>query len=326
MAFTPPPTAPQRGDRATFSSRVDAFLTWMVSLVGQLNQFLAQLTSLAVGGSDKVVYAFATATTAADPGAGFVRFNNATQNLSTELYVSNTTGGVDWTALFNSLQASTSTIRATLRITKLNDPSIFMLFSVTNLLATSGYRTLQVSVLNSSSASPFAANDTVAFQFQRTGDKGDAGTAAYPTLRVVDQRTAGTGGGDSVSGTNNRVLNATRTNTITGASLTSSQITLPAGKYKVAGSVPAYNASQHQAFLTRVSDGAPLILGTTEQASNASPFSQTRSIIAGEVTLAAQTVVNVTHYILAATTLGLGTNLNSGQPNIFTEILFEKVG
>ncbi|MBP6708793.1 MAG: hypothetical protein KA223_06505, partial [Candidatus Accumulibacter sp.] len=55
--ITPAPTAPQRGDRNTFSARVDAFLTW---LVGAVTQFGA----VAENAYDNAVEATDAATTA----------------------------------------------------------------------------------------------------------------------------------------------------------------------------------------------------------------------------------------------------------------------
>jgi hypothetical protein len=76
MAQTPPPAidpapapAPQRGDRATFSDRVDAFVTWLITAV-------TQFYALGVNVYNNAVDAFNSATTAkaqADAGARLAR-------------------------------------------------------------------------------------------------------------------------------------------------------------------------------------------------------------------------------------------------------------
>ncbi|MBZ2208467.1 hypothetical protein [Massilia soli] len=55
--ITPPPDGPQRGDRATFAGRVDAFITWLIAAV-------AQFGALATNVYANAVDAFASATAA----------------------------------------------------------------------------------------------------------------------------------------------------------------------------------------------------------------------------------------------------------------------
>ena len=65
-------------------------------------------------------------------------------------------------------------------------------------------------------------------------------------LHIQDQKPQGTNGGTFTSGAwRTRDLNTVLTNTITGASLADNQITLPAGKYYVEASAPAYQTFAH---------------------------------------------------------------------------------
>lgn len=71
MATTPPPltpfggAAPQRGDKATFSSRVDAFVTWLIAVV---TQFIALAANVYANAQEAFVSA-GTATSAAATAA-----------------------------------------------------------------------------------------------------------------------------------------------------------------------------------------------------------------------------------------------------------------
>jgi hypothetical protein len=45
--LTPAPDAPQRSDPSTFASRADAFLTWWVNVIAELNAFVTWVKSIA---------------------------------------------------------------------------------------------------------------------------------------------------------------------------------------------------------------------------------------------------------------------------------------
>lgn len=45
--LTPAPAAPQRSDPSTFASRADAFLTWWVDVIAELNAFVIWVQSIA---------------------------------------------------------------------------------------------------------------------------------------------------------------------------------------------------------------------------------------------------------------------------------------
>lgn len=71
MAVTPPPTltpaptpAPQRGDRATFSVRVDAFITWLTTAVGQFAAVAVNVYNNAVDAYNNAMVASAQASSA----------------------------------------------------------------------------------------------------------------------------------------------------------------------------------------------------------------------------------------------------------------------
>lgn len=201
MAFTSPPPAPQRGDRTTFSSRVDAFLLWLVALIPQLNTFLSSITTLAAGGANAFAYAFDTATGDADPGDGKLRLNNATQNAATVMRIDATAGnGGSVVAFLTALQTGTSNVKASVRLQRVGDITTYLLFDITAVTAAAGYLNLTLTPRASTAAAPFAANDTVMVFFDPKGDRGDGGNtptqaeiiAAVGTLPISSGGTGST--------------------------------------------------------------------------------------------------------------------------------------
>lgn len=183
-AFIPPPPAPQRGDRATFSQRVDAFLTWLVALIPQLNSFVAGLSARDSGGANTFVYAFDTATADADPGPGKLRLGSATQNTSTIMRIDEADGGgVDITSVLTALGAVTSNTKGSIRLQKNTDPAAWLLLDVTAVATPAGYRNLTCIPRASSSANPFVNGDVVQVFIDRNGDKGDGG--GTPTQQQI---------------------------------------------------------------------------------------------------------------------------------------------
>lgn len=127
----------------------------------------------AAGGATVFQYTFDTATADADPGAGKLRLNSATQNASTVIRADLADRfATDMTALLDSLTASTSTVKGQFRLTKLVDLTHWITFNMTAGAAPAGYRNFTVTVTASSHTNPFANGDDVALAWTRTGDKG----------------------------------------------------------------------------------------------------------------------------------------------------------
>jgi hypothetical protein len=327
--LTPPPAAPQRGDSTTFSSRVDAFITWLITFVSQMLALVSSLNTLAAGGAYSIPYVVDLSSTAdGDPTAGLLRFNSATQNAATTIYLDLLgSDGIDYTSIIDTFDASTNPVKGSIRLVKMGDPTKFLTFSVTARTTATGYRKLTLVNTGGSSASPFAAGDGVVLHFTRAGDKGDPGTLTQ-VLWVRDEKVSGSAAGDSVAGaTVQRTLNTIKRNTITGASLSSNQVTLPAGTYRISFTAPAYCAGAHKAWLYNVTDGAVLLAGTSDYSGGAgSASASSRSgAINCEIVLAASKVLEVRHYTFATSSPGLGFASSSGQAEVYTELFVEKV-
>lgn len=116
-----------------------------------------------------------TATSDADPGSGKLRFDNASQNSATTLYVDDAdVNGLDITTLVATLDDSTATVKGQISLTKVGDATKRLIFNMTALADASGYTKLTVSNIASSATSPFVEGDTVLFGFTRTGDSGSS--------------------------------------------------------------------------------------------------------------------------------------------------------
>jgi hypothetical protein len=117
-------------------------------------------------------------------------------------------------------------------------------------------------------------------------------------LHVRDEKASGTDGGSSSSGVNVRVLNTVVENTITGASLASNLITLPAGTYRIRASAPALLSGKTRAVLYNNTDSSVILLGTNENSDNALTGGVvSQSVISGKFILAAQKAVKINHFI-----------------------------
>lgn len=128
-------------------------------------------------GGNSQEYKYSTTVTDADPGSGFIRFNNATFGSITQLFVDdNNNGGADVQAWVDSLDDSSSSVRGLIRVFLESNQAIFRLFNVTGANTDpGGYTKIAVAPLLSTGA--LANNDVVVVSFQRTGDKGDTGSA-----------------------------------------------------------------------------------------------------------------------------------------------------
>lgn len=144
-----------------------------------------------------------------------------------------------------------------------------------------------------------------------------AAYALKQSIYVTEEQATGVSTGNNLNGLNIRALNTVRSNTVTGASLASSQITLPSGTYRINGSSPFFNGDQHRVYFYNVTDAAIVSLGTSENAGSA--FT-TRSIVRGKFTIASTKVFELRHWMPVAQTRGLGDPVNDGQPEVYAEI------
>jgi hypothetical protein len=318
------PAAPDpAGDSpSVFSTKAAAMVVALKNMVVQLRAAIASFNIALAGSANKIPYTIDLGTTMADPGAGFLRLNAATQNAATAIAL-DVIGGdaIDYTGLLASFALAANPVLGTLRIEKQGDASKFLVFSLTAMTTPTGYRQLTVACIGYSSASPFAQGDPVVLSFSRAGNQGAAGSLTQ-VLWVSDEKASGTPGGDGAPGTYVvRTLNTIKKNSISGASLASNQITLPAGTYRAkASAIAAVNA--HRLYLYNVTDNVTVALGSTQ----ASGSGNTASVIVeSEFVLAAAKVFELRHWISTnITSTGLGSMSSSGMAEVYAQVFIEK--
>lgn len=147
-----------------------------------------------------------------------------------------------------------------------------------------------------------------------------------PHVIVEDRKSAGTDGQalGSTSGTwYKRDLTTLVRNTI-GATLASSQVTLPAGTYYITWRAPAYKTREHKTRLYNASTSATVAYGSAEY-SHTDMAVSTNSIGGAVVTLSATQALQIDHYAYAVTLYGpLGKATGSGT-EVYTHIEIWKV-
>jgi hypothetical protein len=128
-------------------------------------------------------YTFSTTTTDSDPGSGIVRFNNATQNAATEIYIDDEDNdGTNVSGVIALLAGGNnpSSVLGYVTIRKEFAPENFITMKITTLTSASGYTKLVGTVEASSGATPFSDADNLYFSIDVSGDKGDPGDISGP--------------------------------------------------------------------------------------------------------------------------------------------------
>lgn len=177
-------------------------------------------------------------------------------------------------------------------------------------------------------ASSVAAGDL--FEIENTAGNSRKVTAAQVAafnLGAIHcyEEAAGAGGGSTASTWVTRNLTTAASNSITGASLASNEITLPAGTYEIIGSAPAFGAQANKVRLYDVTGAASVVEGETVWGNNTTM--ERRVGIRGRFTLAVQSNVRIEMYSSASVaTNGFGVDAGFvGVDNHFTDVLIRRV-
>lgn len=145
-------------------------------------------------------------------------------------------------------------------------------------------------------------------------------------LHVRDEKSSGTAGGTFTAGAwQTRVLNTVLTNTITGASLGSNQITLPAGAYRVVAFAIATTVDHHSLRVQNITDAATTIQGTMQRSWTNSADSNLAQLM-GYFVLASSKTFELQHRCTSSrSTDGFGSAGGFG-PEIYADVFITKVG
>lgn len=145
-------------------------------------------------------------------------------------------------------------------------------------------------------------------------------------LHVRDEKSANTSGGTSVGGWQVRALNTVKTNEISGASLASNKITLPAGEYIVEASAPCHRGNNHRISLYNETKAKHIITGVNARQAGSFIFGSNDSYLDSQFILHDTADLELWHNInTAITTFGLGVDSNDGSQEVYSEVLIRKI-
>jgi hypothetical protein len=173
------------------------------------------------------------------------------------------------------------------------------------------------------------ANDTilVADSSTATGLKWAAvAGSALQIFSAHDSKSSGTDAGTFTSGGwRTRTINTELQNTITSASLSSNQITLPAGTFYLDASAPAFQTSSNNLRWYNITDSAQVAVGTNSYALYTNDVMMNASLRC-TFTIAATKVFELQHYgAVTKNTSGFGVGGGLGYNEIYAQISIIKV-
>lgn len=148
-----------------------------------------------------------------------------------------------------------------------------------------------------------------------------ASTFENQFLHIQDQKSTNTPGGTFTLGAERtRDLNTVLTNEITGASLASDQITLPAGTYYIEASAPAFAVNKHRIKVRDITGAADLIIGTSTR-SEAGSGVVSESNAHGRFIILVSSLVEIQHRGASTrATDGFGEEVNVGPHEVYTDV------
>lgn len=146
-----------------------------------------------------------------------------------------------------------------------------------------------------------------------------------PEIHVREEQSSGNSSGSSSATTNNvRTLNTVVRNTLTGASLASNRVTLPAGTYHVFAFSPyAGSVGSCRAHLWNHTDSSVLVLGTV--ATSAGTQTAQSALVLGTFTLAAQKEVSLRLYTQSGG-VALGSPASDGNAEVYSQLWIRRIG
>jgi|DEB0MinimDraft_3_1074331.scaffolds.fasta_scaffold56182_2 hypothetical protein len=153
---------------------------------------------------------------------------------------------------------------------------------------------------------------------------GSSWASIAPTAGIAifnETQSSGTSGGTFTAGSYvKRTLNTTVVNTITGASIATSVITLPAGTYEVHATAPAYDVDRHKMRIRDTTNSIDLAIGNPLIATSGTDVSN-QSVVMGSFTLAGSTNIEVQHQCgTSRAGNGLGVEGSFGDNEVYAQI------
>jgi hypothetical protein len=151
-----------------------------------------------------------------------------------------------------------------------------------------------------------------------------AGTE-FRRAHIVEEYADGVNAGASTTGSwNTKGLNKVLENAIPGASLSSNQVTLPAGTYRFTAEVLNHRPQYHRARLQNITDATTIKLGVNNFISTTDTASGVVSV-AGRFTLATQKTIELQYRVSNANPAGEGPNdLFAGTIEYYSELIIDQ--
>ena len=145
-------------------------------------------------------------------------------------------------------------------------------------------------------------------------------------LHIQDQKTTGTDGGTFTLGAERtRDLNTVLTNEISGASLSTNQITLPAGDYYIEALAPAWGVAKNRLLLRDTTGAADLLVGISGGATS-TDLQVNNAALSGRFTLSEESVLELQHRCsFTNATDGFGQDSNFGPHEVYTDVKIWKL-
>jgi hypothetical protein len=165
---------------------------------------------------------------------------------------------------------------------------------------------------------------TIANSGTATGFSGAYESALF---HVRDEKSANTAGGAFTSGDwRTRTLNTVMTNEISGASLSSNQVTLPSGTYYVHAGARGYTVNANKLKWYNTSDSSDVLIGDqarSDSSANANAFVS----VMGRFTISAQKTFELQHRCetTRSDVNGFGPAANFGVVEVFANVQIWKV-
>jgi len=190
--------------------------------------------------------------------------------------------------------------------------------------------TLEVNTINPQSGTTITiggSGDTVSLGSGAT-TSGFGGIFESQLLHVRDEKSSGTQGGTgTATAFNTRDLNTIKTNEITGASLSSNQITLPSGTYYAIAHAVTRRANENKVRLRNITDSSTTLVGFSERSASGD-VTTTQGFVSGRFTIAAEKVFELQHYftdIDGGSSEVKGQATASGEVEVYVDLQIWKV-
>lgn len=147
-----------------------------------------------------------------------------------------------------------------------------------------------------------------------------------PVFQIEDERANNIDGGTFTAGAwQTRDLNTIITNEIPGAGLNSNQFILPAGKYEVQASAPAFQVTRHETRIYNITDSITEISGLSAYCPAVST-SDSRSHLNGVFTITSTKTLEFQHFGgTTKTTNGLGLYSDGKDESIYAQVIIRQL-